>query len=63
MGAEYAFAVFVSAVSLIALAGFLLPRWLGWAGIFVALVLLIVPVGWIALLLFVPIWLVVVGAI
>lgn len=63
VGAEFAFAVFVAAVSLIALERFLLPRWLGWAGLVVALVLLIVPVGWIALLLLVPIWLVVVSVL
>jgi hypothetical protein len=63
VGAEVAFAVFVAAVSLLALAGILLPRWLGWAGLVVALLLLIVPVGWIALLLFVPIWLVVVSVL
>jgi hypothetical protein len=63
IGAEFAFAVFVAAVSLVALAGFLLPRWLGWFGLFVTLVLLVVPVGWIALLLLVPIWLAVVSVL
>jgi len=63
VGAEFAFAVIVSAVSLIALSRFLLPRWLGWAGLVIAILLLIVPVGWIALLLLVPIWLVVVSVL
>jgi hypothetical protein len=63
IGAELAFAVFVAAVSLIAFARFLFPRWLGWAGGFVALVLLVVPVGWVALVALVPIWLVVVSVL
>ena len=63
VGAEFAFAVFVAAVSLAALAGFLLPRWLAWSGLVTALILLVVPVGWIALLLLVPIWLVVVSVL
>ena len=63
VAAEVAFSVFVAAVSLLSLAGVLLPRWLGWAGLVVALLLLIVPVGWIALLLFVPIWLVIVSVL
>lgn len=58
VGAEFAFSVFVAALSLLALARGVLPRWLGWFGLFTALVLLIVPVGWIALLLLVPIWLI-----
>jgi hypothetical protein len=63
IGAEFAFAVFVAAVSLIALSRVLFPRWLGWAGLFVALVLLVVPVGWIALIALVPIWLVVLSVL
>jgi hypothetical protein len=63
VGAEFAFAVFVAAVSLIAFTGYLLPRWLGWVGLVITLVLLIVPVGWIALLLLVPLWLVAVSVL
>jgi hypothetical protein len=58
VGAEFAFSAFVATLSLLALARGVLPRWLGWFGLFIALVLLIVPVGWIALLLLVPIWLI-----
>lgn len=63
VGAEFAFAVFVAALSLLALANVLLPRWLGWTGLPIALLLLIVPIGWAALLLLVPVWLVVVSVI
>jgi hypothetical protein len=59
IAAEIGFAVFVSAVSLLALAGVLFPRWLGWSGLVVSLILLVPPVGWVALLLLVPIWLVI----
>lgn len=63
VGAEVAFAVFVGALSLLAIARILLPRWLGWYGLVTALVLLVVPIGWIALLLLVPIWLVVASVV
>jgi hypothetical protein len=56
IGAEVAFAVFVGALSLLALTRVLLPRWLGWFGLVVTAILLVPPVGWIALLLLVPIW-------
>ena len=32
-------------------------RWLGWVSLAVAVLLLIVPVGWAALLFLVPLWL------
>jgi hypothetical protein len=57
VGAEVTLAVFVLALSVLALAGVLLPRWIGWAGIVVAVLLLIPPLGWIALLLLFPLWL------
>lgn len=58
VGAEVAFAAFILAVSLLALGGLLLPRWLAWFGIATAVLLLVLPIGWAALLLLVPIWLV-----
>jgi hypothetical protein len=58
VGAEFAFAVFTLALSLLTLAGVVWPRWLGWFGVVVAVILLIPPIGWIALLLLFPIWLV-----
>lgn len=58
VGAEVAFAAFLLAVGLLALGGVLLPRWLGWFGIATAVLLLVLPIGWAALLLLVPIWLI-----
>jgi hypothetical protein len=63
VGAEYAFAVFVAALSLVAFAGFALPRWLAWAGIVIAVLLLVVPLGWIALLFLVPLWLIAISVV
>jgi hypothetical protein len=62
VGAEYAFAVFVAALALLAFAGFL-PRWLAWTGIVIAVLLLIVPLGWIALLFLLPLWLIAVSVV
>jgi hypothetical protein len=58
VGAEIAFAVLAGAVGLLAIRYRTFPRWLGWASIVLAVLLLIVPVGWIALLFLVPLWLV-----
>ena len=58
VGAEIAFAAFLLAVSLLALGGVLFPRWLGWLGIVTAVLLLLLPIGWAALLTLVPIWLI-----
>jgi uncharacterized protein (DUF58 family) len=45
-------------LSILALRGLLLPRWLGWLGIVVTIMLLIPPIGWLALLFLLPLWLV-----
>jgi hypothetical protein len=58
-GAEIALAVFLGALSILALRRFLLPRWLGWFGIVVTIMLLIPPIGWLALLFLLPLWLIV----
>jgi hypothetical protein len=58
VAAEMAMALFVAATSLLALTGPLLPRWLGWVGLALAVLLLITPVGWAALLFLVPPWLI-----
>jgi hypothetical protein len=58
IAAELALALFLAAASLLALRGFVLPRWLGWFGIVVAVILLIPPIGWAALLFLFPLWLV-----
>jgi hypothetical protein len=57
-----AFAVFLTAVSALALQRVLLPRWLGWTGLVVALILLVPPIGWAALIVLVPLWLALVSA-
>ncbi len=58
VGAEIALALFLAALSILALRGLVLPRWLGWFGIVVAAILLIPPIGWIALLFLLPLWLI-----
>jgi hypothetical protein len=58
VGAEIAFAVLAAAVGLLALRYGAFPRWLGWVSLVLALLLLIVPLGWIALLFLVPLWLI-----
>ena len=60
-GLATAFAVFVAAVSLVALRRLLLPRWLGWIGLAVALILLAGPVAFVALLFLLPLWVLGVG--
>lgn len=58
VAAELALAVFLGALSILALRRVLLPRWLGWFGLVVTILLLIPPIGWAALLFLLPIWLV-----
>jgi hypothetical protein len=57
VGAEVTLAVFVLALSLLAVSRLLLPRWAGWTGIPVAAILVIPPLGWVSLLLLFPLWL------
>jgi len=59
VAAEVALAVFLAALSILALRRIVLPRWLGWFGIVVTVLLLIPPIGWAALLFLLPGWLVV----
>ena len=58
VAAEIALAVFLGALSILALRRLVLPRWLGWFGLVVTVLLLIPPIGWAALLFLVPVWLV-----
>ena len=58
VAAEVALALFVGALAIAALRGFVFPRWLGWFGLVIAVLLLIPPIGWAALLFLLPIWLV-----
>jgi hypothetical protein len=63
VGAEVALAVFVGALSILALRRVVLPRWLGWFGVVVTVLLLIPPIGWAALLFLVPVWVIIVSVI
>jgi hypothetical protein len=57
VGAEYLCPVLLAATALIALrTGALLPRWLVWITLLVALVMLIAPIGWAGLVFAFPIW-------
>jgi hypothetical protein len=63
VAAEVAFAVFAAAVALAALAGDLAPRWLAWTGLGIALLLLVLPIAWLALIFLLPVWLMALGAV
>jgi hypothetical protein len=63
VAAEIAFAVLAAAVGMLALRYAVFPRWLGWLSIALAILLLIVPIGWAALLFLVPLWLVAMSAL
>ncbi len=58
VAAEVALAVFLGALSILALRRVVLPRWLGWFGVVVTVLLLIPPIGWAALLFLLPVWLI-----
>lgn len=58
VAAEIALALFVGALSVLALRRIALPRWLGWFGLVVAVLLLVPPIGWAALLFLLPLWLI-----
>jgi hypothetical protein len=59
--AELASAVFLLALGLVSLRGQPFPRWFAWVSIVVAVWLVIPPIGWVALLLALPLWLIVVS--
>lgn len=63
VAAELALAAFLGALSILVLRGLLLPRWLGWFGLVLTVVLLIPPIGWIALLFLLPLWLIIASAL
>ena len=58
VAAEVALAVFLGALSILALRRVVLPRWLGWFGAIVTILLLVPPIGWAALLFLLPVWLI-----
>lgn len=55
-GAELAAALLLAAVAVLGLATRVVPRWFAVASAVVAVVLLILPIGWAALLFGVPLW-------
>jgi hypothetical protein len=63
VAAEIALAVFLGALSILALRRLVLPRWLGWFGLAVTVLLLIPPIGWAALLFLLPLWLIVTSVV
>jgi hypothetical protein len=56
LGAEYLTPVLLTAVALLALRTGVLPRWFAWLSGLIALVMLIAPIGWAALVFAFPIW-------
>jgi hypothetical protein len=58
IAAEVSLGVFLGALSILALRRLVLPRWLGWFGVVVTVLLLIPPIGWAAVLILVPVWLI-----
>jgi hypothetical protein len=63
IGAELASALLLVAAGLLFIRTRVLPVWLGWASLVVALWLLIPPIGWAGLLLGVPLWTVLVSVL
>jgi hypothetical protein len=63
IGAEYLLPVLLVATALAALRFGALPRWLAWVSLVIALVLLIGPIGWAALIFAFPLWVVVVSVL
>lgn len=61
IGAEMSAAVLLAATGVLALRTLALPRWLAWVTLFVALVLILLPVGWAGLLFGFPLWVLVVS--
>lgn len=56
IGGEMSVAVLLAASGAHALALGSLPRWLGWVSLALALALIILPIGWAALLFLFPLW-------
>jgi hypothetical protein len=63
VAAEIALAAFIAPLSILALRGLLFPRWLGWFGLVLTIVLLIPPIGWLGLLFLFPLWLVIAAVV
>ena len=61
LGAEMSAAVLLAATGVHALRTSSLPRWLAWVSLVIALALIILPIGWAALLFAFPLWVLVVS--
>jgi hypothetical protein len=61
LGGEMSAAVLLAACGVHALRTASLPRWLAWSSLVVALALIILPIGWAALLFAFPLWVLVVS--
>ena len=61
LGAEYLAPVLLVATALLALRRGVFPRWLAWLSLLIALVMLIAPIGWAALVFAFPIWVLIVA--
>jgi hypothetical protein len=59
--AEFVAVAFMASAGLAILRSNLLPRWLGWVSLVLALILIISPIGWAALYLGIPLWALVIG--
>lgn len=56
VGAEFMALVFMAAAGTVILTRRRLPLWLGWLALLIALGLLVYPIGWVFLLIGVPLW-------
>lgn len=63
VGAEFSAVALLVATALLALRTGVLPSWLGWVSLVLALWLLIAPIGWLALIFGVPLWVLVVSVL
>jgi hypothetical protein len=63
IGAEYLAPVLLVASALVAFRYGAFPRWLAWIQVLVAVVMLIAPIGWAALVFAFPIWVLVVAVL
>jgi hypothetical protein len=63
LGAELLGALLLVASGLLLIRTRVLPAWLGWASLVIALVMLIPPIGWAGLLLGLPLWTVLVSVL
>lgn len=61
LGAEYLLPVMLVAFAMVAMRTGAFPNWLAWLSLLVALVLLIAPIGWAALVFAFPIWVLIVA--